>query len=212
MNFNENYLELLSKTPHRSFKQIKVENCEYADYIEGGKNCYYVFDAGEVEDVYYSDWIAFSKNCCDCSHSLMMELSYECIDCQECYNSNFLLDCSNMTDCNFCFSCKSCKNCFLCSGIKQKKYCIFNKEHSENDYYEKIAHLKKEGISKLIDLLNEFNLNVPRINMHLVNCENCSGDFITDSKNVYHSFGIFKEQDSGYVIEYFDLSAARQVL
>ena len=202
MNFVEDYRKLIQETPHRSFKQVRTENCDYTDYLDGGKDCYYVFDGGEVQNVYYSEWIGFSKDCCDSSHVLMSELCYECVDCTECYNSDYLWDCANIADSSYCFSCANCKNCFLCSGLRQKEYYVLNEQFSKEDYKKKVLELRKNDSNELWEKLEEISINTPRQHMHLVQTENSFGDFLTNCSNVYYGFGVVHEQDSSYVFDW----------
>lgn len=202
MSFLADYQKLFDSCPHPCFSQVKVENCAYADFIEGGKNCYYVFDAGEVEDVYYSEWIGYSKDCSDCSHVLNCELCYECVDSTECYNSENLIDCKNVRDSAFCYGCAQCSDCFMCSGLRNKKYCVENKELSKGEYEKVVSEMKLFSREELFNKLMTLSADTPRKNLYLVQCENCIGDFVHYSKDIYYGFGVYNERDGCYIFDF----------
>lgn len=206
MDFLEEYKKLMKNCPHPGFKQDGVENSEYTDYTEHTKNCYYVFDAGAVEDTYYSDWMGWVKDSADCSHLIQSELCYECVDCQSCYNSDYLLDCSGTRDSAFCHGCVSCENCFLCSGLKHKKFHIMNEEFPKDEYLKKVAELKKKGTDELLKMFDELNSKTPRCFAHAIQCENFVGDFGLFSKNIYYGFDVIKERDDFYVCDWGSIS------
>lgn len=207
MAFLEEYKKLFQLYPHAAFNQSDVENCEYTDYMTHAKNCYYVFDGSRCEDVYYSDWVGLVKDCTDCSHVLQSEFCYECLDCNNCYNGNFLWDCENTRDSEFCFNCNGCRNCFLCSGLRKKEFCVLNKQYTKDEYLKKIAELKEgkgrgKSFTELWDELFEFSAPTPRIYAHFTKSENCVGDFLFYASNIYYGFGIFGERDAFYVYDF----------
>jgi hypothetical protein len=68
-----------------------------------------------------------------------------------CYNSSVVINCSRSHYCHFvsnsqnmeyCEECQECENCFGCFGLRHKKFCIFNKEYSEDEYWEKLDQIK----------------------------------------------------------------------
>jgi hypothetical protein len=199
MTFVDEYKKLVKNCPHPGFKQTMAENCEYTDFLEKGKNCYYVFDGGDVEDVYYCEWTGFAKDCADCSNVLNMELCYECVESQECYNCNFLLGCNGTRDSEFCFDCNNCKHCFLCSGLRHKEFFVMNEDVGEEGYFKKIIELKRKVFDELSSELEKISLPTPRVNLHLNHSENCVGDFVHYSSNVYCGFGVVNERDDFYV-------------
>jgi len=197
---------MLRDCPHACFKQVEVENSEYTDYSEHTKNCYYVFDVGAVEDTYYSDWLGWVKDSVDCSHAIQCELCYECVDCQGCYNSDYLWDCGSVVDSSFCYGCTSCKNCFLCSGLKHKDFHILNEKCPEAEYEGRVAELKKKRADELLRMFSDLNVMTPRCFSHMISCENFVGDFGLYSKGIYCGFDVIKERDSFYVADWGNIS------
>jgi hypothetical protein len=207
-NFLQEYRKLFDTCPQRNFIQTEVENCDYTDYFSYSRDCYYCFDGSRNEGVLYADWIAYSKDSCDCSHIMNCELCYECVDCQECFNCDFLWDSSGMKDSKFCFSCKDCSDCFMCWGLRHKRFFVLNEKcGSREEYEKKVAELA--GQEKLWENLLGLSLNEPRRASHLNRSENCFGDFLYQTANVYCGFDVIKEEGSTYMYDFGAFTASR---
>ncbi|MFH1405333.1 MAG: hypothetical protein ABIH21_04535 [Patescibacteria group bacterium] len=51
--------------------------------------------------------------------------------------------CTNRCDdCEYCMTCYDCTHCFGCIGLRKKRFHIFNKEYSEQEYWQKVDELK----------------------------------------------------------------------
>ncbi len=73
-------------------------------------------------------------------------------------------------------------NCFGCINLSNKKYHIFNEEFEPEKYKEKISELlNTRDIATRVKI---FYLSCPHKVFYIKNSENCSGDFISDSKNI----------------------------
>jgi len=42
----------------------------------------------------------------------------------------------------YCINCLECENCFACVNLFRKKFCIFNKQYSEEEYWQLVDQLK----------------------------------------------------------------------
>lgn len=180
---------------------LETENCEYVDYTYQSKNCYFCFDSFNLQNSIYCI-LCWGKNLVDCRLVVESELCYECIDTNRCYSSSYLLECNGCRDCHFCSLCISCSDCFGCVGLTHKQYCIFNKQYSKEEYYKKVAELKKENPEKLLERMLELKKKIPHPASQQSNTENCPyGDHIYDSKNSYWCFNGYWMEDSGFVFE-----------
>jgi len=47
-----------------------------------------------------------------------------------------------MINCEYSAFCVDCENCFGCFGLKRSKHCIFNKQYSEEEYWQKLDEIK----------------------------------------------------------------------
>lgn len=175
------------------------ENCEMVDMVYSSKNCQYCFDCYKLENGLYCTDVYGKKNT-DCLYVLESELCYECVDCNKCYGSTYLLNCNNCTACHFCAFCVSCSDCFGCAGLTHKSYCIFNQQYTKEDYLKKLGELKKEDSKKIFQTMIELKKKIPHPASHQLNNENCPyGDYIYNSKDSYWCFNCYGAQDCGFV-------------
>lgn len=178
---------LQRSTPHLGENNINVENSPYCQYCGYTKNCYLLTGSEHDEDCYYGNWLYFCKDCIDCHNTYKCELCHDCIDCSECYNCNECQDCQTCTDCEQCFDCKGCKNCYGCAGLRNKEYYFLNEKVTPEEF-EKRAKESPEEIFK----------KTPRLASRQTNTENCTGDYIQNSKNSPECFEVKEMEDCGY--------------
>ncbi len=108
---------------------IDCVDCDHVYYGEkanhSGWGCWY----NNARDCYQCDG-PFSSNCYEFSVMIKSE------DCKFCWT------CSDSIGCEYCINCYSCEDCFGCVGLKRKRFHIFNKEYSEEEYYQRLDELK----------------------------------------------------------------------
>jgi hypothetical protein len=209
--FIQQYKQLMLKAPRIALVNMKATNSEYCTWSISNKNCYMCFAADHNEDCMWCRWLYFSKDCTDCNNMHKSTLCYECLDSNGCYNSNHLQDCENCTDCDYCYDCIGCNNCIGCAGQRHAQYKIFNKQYSKDDYFHmltKITQAQKinpaQAHEQLADLTEQTKQQTPRKYVHMINAENCTGDYIYNSKNCHDSFDINDSEDCGYICEAVD--------
>lgn len=203
MDFFKELLKLYETMPKAAMFNLVNQNSPYGNYTDRCKNCYLLSNAFQNEDCYYGRDFHFNKNCVDCDHCHYNELLYESLDCRHCYNSSFLQDCENCTDCDFCFDCRGCRNCFGCAGLRQKEYCLFNEPLTKEQYFTEVKKWKAKNHSEIWEALEKVKEKVPHLYSHQINTENCFGDYIKNSKNVFYSYGVEESQDIFHSFEVF---------
>lgn len=57
-------------------------------------------------------------------------------------NTKFSASLIRCDDCEYSFNCYDCTHCFGCVGLRHKSFCIFNKQYTEADYWQKVDALK----------------------------------------------------------------------
>lgn len=198
MNFFAEFQQLKSKTFRTSGYRGNSINSDYTYNTKDLKNCYLLANALQNEDCMYGRDFFYNQDCVDCDHILRCTLCYETINCKECWNCSYLLDCSNCQDCDYGYYLKDCKNCIGCVGLRKKEFYIFNKPYSEAEFLSKKKTLKPEEIRRKFE---ELQLKIPRVYSIQLNTENCVGDYIQNSKNVFYGFDAVECQDCGYIEE-----------
>ena len=121
----------------------QTENCT-GDYIYHSHNVNVGFDVNNCQDVSY---IEESKNVKDSYDIFILEDAALCYDVRCChilYNSNFCYGCVSSSDLEYCDLVMNSKNCFGCVGINHRQFCILNEQYSREEYFVRVAEIKRE--------------------------------------------------------------------
>jgi len=200
--FFEQFLDLKNSVPHLALFNIgTLGNSEYNNCTGYLKNCYLIFESDYCSDAYYSNLL---KNCnfvVDCSVCAKAEFCYECVDCRECYNLFYSQDCYACGDSYFLNDCSSCSDCIGCVNLRQKKYCIFNVQYSKEEY-EKLKKNFAFGSGMGVEDFKIKFENFVNGQFHrefvLEENENCSGNYLFNSRNAYECFDCSDVEDCSY--------------
>lgn len=202
--FFEQFHELLGKVPLPGSLVWSSTNCDYVVSGINSKDCYLSTRVGNSEDILYSYLIAHSKGCIDCYQMYESHYCYQCIDCWRCYNCLYCQECRGCSDSAFCYDCIGCSDCFGCVGLRNKKYCFFNTQCTKEEFFEKKAQYdlgSMEGIQRALDDVQSFRMRQAVKALRIKQCENSSGDYLSECKNVRDSFDMEKVDGAGFSAE-----------
>ena len=190
--FFEQFAELGKVAPRLQLWNVNSVDSDYSNYVVDSKNCYLCFTAlGGNEDLQYSSYITGSINCVDCDHTTKCDRCYECFNCDTCFNSKYCVDSTNCRDSWFLADCYNCSDCFGCVGLKDNQYCIWNKQHSKEEYLTKLVELLaygREKIGEYAGRVEEMRSLFPHRYMHGKKNQNVSGDYVSNSTNCDNAF------------------------
>jgi len=203
--FFEQFAELLQVAPRMGLYQLSNENSKYNSFLAYCKNVYMSAGSYFMEDSVFCRKSQYSKDCLNCNLVDHSELLEGAINSSYCYSCHDIFNCKNCSDSAYLADCIGCSNCFMCSGIKRKKFCVKNVQYSEDDYKKIVDREVLKGRDALFLEFFEFNKSVPKKYQNQLNCENCSGDYIQNSKNASMCFDCFKIMDSKYLFECEDV-------
>ncbi len=206
MDFNRPFFEQLKelhmKVPRMNIMNTSCENSEYSNLAFDSKNTYLVFGNVKNEDCCYGHIVWQSKDCFDCLYVYRSEQCYECVDCFDCYNLAFSQSCEGCKDSMFLLDCTSVRDSFGCVGLKNKQYYIFNEPHTKEEYEKKMAEFNS-GNKAFIDMakkkMEELTKGHIVKNLHGINNENVTGDYLYNCKNVYDSYDAKNCEDCRYM-------------
>ena len=192
-------VEVLHRTvPRMSIINAQCENTDYCNMSSRSRNCYLVFGCVDNEDCAYGHIVWSSKDCYDCLYCFRCEFCYECTDCVECNTVFFSRDCDNCSSSLFLVHCTGCSDCFGCVGLKNKRYHIFNQLYNKEEYQRKIGELDP-GNRQTIDMARQrlSNLTGNEIvkSYHGFGCENVTGDYLYNSKNICEGYDLKQCED-----------------
>lgn len=200
--FFTQFQSIQKQIPRAATVTLNNENSEYTTGTGFCKDCYLINSSEYCEKCYYSKLLQNCKNIIDSSFLYDSEYCYQCFDCSKCFNCQYCLHSVNCHDCLYCENCIGCANCFGCINLKNKNYYFMNKKYSKEEYEKKLKDLELEKIENRKNIwkkFREFSLTQPHKYAQIVNSENCTGDFIINSKNCQNCYDMNDSEDSMHV-------------
>jgi len=197
-SFFEQFSELMQKVPRIALMHRNSENCDYTNVCADNRDCYILIESSNNEKCYFSYWMQLSNSCMDCAFCNKCELCYEVTNSDNCYSLKYSRSCTNCRDSYFLLNCIGCSDCFGCVNLNQRQYYIYNQPHSKEEYSAKIAELNLsdlDSIDKLKEEAKSFWLKHPRKFAEILNSENCSGCYITHSKDLKNCFSAYEARN-----------------
>ncbi|MGC9603142.1 MAG: hypothetical protein ABSF47_01575 [Minisyncoccia bacterium] len=170
---------------------VNLVNSDYCNNASDIKDSYLIFGCTFIEDSAYSGNSTQSRQLFDSSYITDSEVSYESIFNKKCFRAFFSSYCESSYDIYFCRDCIGCENCFGCVGLRNKKYHIFNKPYSKEEYEEELNKFRLNSHSSLEDIkkkVRDFWLKFPVRYVRGQKNERCTGEYISNSKNVRESY------------------------
>jgi hypothetical protein len=205
--FFEQYKELQKVVPRMSLNNIQPENSDYANLAFGNKNCYLVFTADYNEDCAYLRFAVKNFKCFDGDFVDNSIECYECLEIDNCNRCAFTEKAKNSSDLIFCYNMTGCDACIGCANLIRKKNCIFNEQFTKGEFEKKRNELglnTYSGLKKFEVEYQEFLKKQIRKYLDVLNCDNCLGDHLNDSKNAYLCYDSRRLEDCRYVINCMD--------
>ena len=191
-DFFEEYNKFVLRIPHQSlFKDPKSTNSEYVVSGLNSVNCYYATVPLRSENIYYAFLTTDSKDSvqiCDLQDS---ELCFDSVSVKKSYKCISIIESSGCVDSAFLYDCRNCQNCFMSANLRNKSYVFRNKQLSKEEYQEKMKEInlgKRSVYEKLKREFDELTKEAIKKNVKIVRSENCVGDDIFNSKNLFLCF------------------------
>jgi len=189
--FFEQFANLQRSVPRMALNSIGNENSDYANYAYRNKNSYLLFTADYNEDSYYGRFSVRNFNCVDFDMTEDSTQCYETLDAKKCTRCFFSQRCSSSSELYFCYNMRNCHNCIGSANLRNKEYYVFNQKVSKEEFEQAKKEMNVSshaGITEGIRRSNESILKHPRKLLDTVNCDNCIGDYLTNSKNAKYCF------------------------
>jgi hypothetical protein len=202
--FFEQLGKLILRVPkaatHIGTAGLRNINSEYMNFAGGNKDCYLIFNSTENENCGHSRGIIKCKDTFDTYFANQTELCYEGINVNK---SNKTLWGQNVSACvnsYFLLNCVGLQNCFGCVNLRYKSYYFFNEPFSKDDWTKRVSEIfgSYQEIEKARKRFKEFSLKFPKKENNNLKTVNCTGDYITESKNCFDCFEAFGCEDCKY--------------
>lgn len=203
MPFFEQLNDLIHEVPRHALYNKNTENCEFANYVEGIKNCYMTMVTYYgSEDCHYCYRTYRSRNNMELNFALKCENCYECVFIENCFACKYSLRLKNCRDCNFCMDLDSCTDCLFCNNLKHKHYCIENRQFTKEEYEQELRKYNFGSLEEIKEMKKKFELiksNAIVEFSNQTNCENCIGDDLVNCKNAKYVFHGLEVLDCKFV-------------
>lgn len=201
-SFFSQFQELMCRAPRPALMNRDAENSDYCNYAGENKNCYMANNGS-----WYNQGCLFGEaylhcvDSLDCSYLRSSELCYSAICCEKLYDCAFIVNSFNSANCYFSFNLRGCQDCFLCSNLRNKRGYVLNRPASA----EALAELRQmmrtaEGIAELQRRYAELYSANPHPATQQINCEESSGEYLANCKNVTESYLVGSMRDGRYLI------------
>ena len=205
-NFFVQFYELIKKVPqlHIEHTNNNTGDIVFSNYVYRSKSIYLSYGVVRSENVFYS-WGSHNrnKNCFDCMDFSDNELCYELVDANKNYACQYLNRSHNCLDCQYLFDCSNCSNCFMSSNLRNKSYVFKNIKYSKEKYFSLLNNVLLNNFEVRKKLEGEYDSLIKRaLHRYAIlynNTLTCTGDEISNSKNIKCSFSIQKAEDSSYI-------------
>lgn len=189
--FFEQFAELQRVVPREGTSVFNCENCEYNSHVRNSINCYLNSLMNGSENVHYSYWMATDHDCMDCAWTNNSTLCYDCVNIETCYECVCLQDSKDCSDCHFSFQLLNCHHCLFSANLINAEYRVLNKPVTKEEFDAfKAEYLNGSfnSFRKAYEKFLEIRQNAVHRAVQLINCENCTGDHLLDSKNCLNCF------------------------
>jgi hypothetical protein len=193
--------ELMLEVPFKSNNVIHGVNSDYSNNATEPKNCYLVFNTTFPEDCMYSNGVNFCRECVDVSHTSKSETCYQSFWVGSSYRVHHSSQCVDSSDLWFCRDCQGCMNCFGSVNLRNKNYCFFNEQLSKEEYDAKVKEYElhtREGIKRAQKDAKDFWKQFPNKSHQGVKNIDCTGTYVSNSKNVKDSFLVREGENLRY--------------
>ncbi|EKE29820.1 MAG: hypothetical protein ACD_2C00091G0006 [uncultured bacterium (gcode 4)] len=190
---------------------LNSENSEYTTYWTNNKNCYLSFCISYCSDCLYSRFIQKSENCIDCLYCVDSKFCYECTDINKCYNLLYSKNCTSCSNSYFLENCISCSDCFGCVSLQNKQYYFYNKPYSREEYLEKVRQTWILNSKGPLSADKETLPSLPLRDLSLNDCENCTWDYLWNSKNCTNCFDWFDAADCKNAFDFWMINDSHDI-
>jgi len=186
--------------PRIGIDLVNCENSDFCNYCWDNKDCY--LDIA-WEGNYRSFYNLFTKHSQFAVDTTFVYNSVSMYECMFCYQSSMLQYCmytENCDNCFYSFNLKGCSECILCSNLRWKKYHIYNKSYSEEEY----TKIKNKVLQERGRIMTEYSGIIHwaiHRDYYRLNCENCSGDNLANSKNCFYCYNTNDSEESKYLYD-----------
>lgn len=198
--FLKEYEALKKRFPRLGTGGDNNTNCPYSDEVYNSTNSFYVFNSGAIDNCFYVYDGAKETSDMDCYFNFQTEQCLESMDSAECNNIHYSVAVRSY-NLDFCHTCFDCHDCFGCVNLQRKSYCIYNVQHTEEEYKGKLKELKKTPKEEILKKVGELRIKFPRLHSFYNESENSEYcDYSYYNNNCYYCFDCAHNENCYYMM------------
>jgi len=185
--FTEQFAALVLAVPKYATHNLNSENSQYTNMTANSKNCYLMSGCINNEDCAYGHIVWYSEDLYDCAYTKTSQDSFQCVDCFHINKVAYANDSQYCAECFFLYRCAGCTNCFGCVGLSNRQYCIFNKQHTKEEYDAYIASLNLADPAVIKNIQSQMDPLLHKMLRpmdDITESERAVGDYLIQSKDV----------------------------
>lgn len=193
--------ELLSAVPRHASNATMNENCEYIISAHQNRDCYMTDECDYSRECYYGYTLQRCTNIVEGLYVLDSEIGYQLVLAEKCYNVHYSQNVFHCSDSAFLMNCRSCKHCLFCSNLRNQEYHIRNRPVSREEFEQRWRETfcgQPEAIAKAQAQFAQLIAEQPAAAEIIVNCEDCSGNYLVNCKNVTDCYNVDNSRDCRY--------------
>jgi len=203
--FFSQFNDLFHKVPQVNLNgHVSNVNSPYVNYVVEVKDSYFCFGGGFSENLMFANLGINCKDSAEVYFSEHCDLCYEISNSLRCHKVCFGNNLKDCMDSYFLQDCTNCNECIMSCNLQNKSFCYKNKQYTKEEYLVKKTEFIKKMQFDLNSLKKEFYevlILDPKKYANIIKSENCTGDNITESSNVFNSFNIRKGKNCKYCVE-----------
>ena len=203
---------LLEKVPRLALQVVQSSNSDYTNIAYSNKNTYLSFGFRDSEDSAYIARAVGLKNTYDSTYAHYSENLYECLNVDKSYGSTYLEEAEGIVDSHYLASSRNINDSIGGVNIRSQSNYFFGQKLSKEEYKRKLDELDL-GSRKVRDFLlkkfEDLKKNSIARSTKQVNCVNCVGDHLENTKDcylVFDSFDLEKVRYSSWAFSSKDMS------
>ncbi len=206
-DFSRSFSAQFEMLMHDAYLQPLVmllcENCSYVNGAQEAKDCYLCFAIVRCEGCSYCVASYDCIGCYECIGARSSQYCYSSCDIRNCYDCQNCSDCENCSECIGCTDCRGCTNCIGSFGLNNVQYYYFNQKLTREEYERALNSLHLDSYRSRSRFLEKINSHLAqsgyKIN-RIINSENCTGAYITRSRDLVECYNSSGSEECGYLI------------
>lgn len=200
-NFFSQIKELLEKVPRLGIWVVQCTNSDYTNISYANKNTYLSYGFRDSKDSAYISRAVALNNTYDSTYSHYSENLYECLNVDKSYGSTFIEEGEAIVDSHYLVSCRNTNNSIGGVNLRSVNNYFFGQKLTSEEYKQKISALdlgSRKTRQELFQKFKKIKENSIVRSTKQVNCVNCTGDHLENSKDCYFVFDGFNLEKARY--------------